>query len=172
MSAETELYADVLCSHLGSMVYCLRQIPEDKQDWTFAPPAPTPRILATHAWQWLVCDRQHIEEPDARKHPPIPEPPADFSQLCDALLEETKRWQTMILALTPQQLDAPRSQFNEYPMTVRQFIGHMIQHCIYKNGEFATIYFALGLDGDAPYDAPWPNPIYAELHEAESHETP
>ena len=77
----------------------------------------------------------------------------------------------MILAFTPEELDAPRSQFNEYPMTVREFIGHMIQNCIYKNGQFATIYFALGLDGDAPYDAPWPNPIYAKLREAGNHET-
>ena len=68
MTAETKLYADLLGSHLGSMVHDLRQLPEDKWDWTFAPPAPTPRILATHAWQWLVCDRQHIEEPDAAKH--------------------------------------------------------------------------------------------------------
>ncbi len=163
--AETALYADQLCGHLRGMVYRLRRLPAGKYDWSFAPSAPTPRILATHAWQWLVCDRQHIEEPDARKHPLVPESPADFHALCDVLAAETDRWEALILALTPEQLNAPRSQFNGYPMTVRDFLGHMLQNCIYKHGQFATLYFALGLDGDAPYDAPWPNPIYATLHE-------
>jgi hypothetical protein len=38
----------------------------------------------------------------------------------------------------------------------------MIQNCIYKNGQLATIYFALGLDGTEPYEAPFPNPIYEQ----------
>ena len=171
MTAETKLYADLLTDHLGGMIYFLRRIPKDKQDWTFAPPAPTPRILASHAWQWLICDRQHIEEPNAAKHAFIPEPPADFARLCDALLEETKRWQALILALSPEELDAPRAQFNQSPMTVRDFLGHITQHCIYKDGQLATIYFALGLDGDAPYDAPFPNPIYAGLHKGRADAT-
>ncbi|MGI4787618.1 MAG: DinB family protein [Janthinobacterium lividum] len=162
---ENALYATNLCGHLRGMVHRMRQLPADKHDWTFAPPAPTPRILANHTWQWLVCDRQHIEEPDAAKHTLIPESPADFGLLCDALAKETDRWEQMILALTPDQLDSMRSQFNDYPMTVRDFLGHMLQNCIYKHGQFSTLYFALGLDGDIPYDAPFPNPFYAELHE-------
>ena len=161
---ETEAYAGLLCGHLRGMVYRLRQLSPDQWDWTPAPPAPTARILATHAWQWLVCDRQHIAEPDALKHALVPAPPADTAALCDALAAETERWQELILGLTPAELDAPRRQFNDYPMTVREFVCHMIQNCIYKHGQFATLYFALGLDGDAPYDAPWPNPIYRELH--------
>ncbi len=164
MDFETSLYADLLCGHLRGMVFRLRRVPADKWDWTFALPAPTPRVLAAHAWQWLVCDRQHIEEPDALKHALVPETPPDFLGLCDALAEETDRWERMILGLTPAQLDAPRAQFNGYPMMVRDFLGHMLQNCIYKHGQFSTLYFALGLDGDAPYDAPFPNPIYAQLH--------
>lgn len=164
MTTETKLYARILGDHLGGMVSMMRQIPEDKWDWTFAMPAPTPRIIATHAWQWLVCDRQHIEEPDAAKHPYVPEPPADFRVLTETLLAEAKAWLALLEALTPEELDAPRAQFNQDPMTVRDFLGHITQHCIYKDGQLATLYFALGLDGDAPYDAPFPNPIYAELH--------
>ena len=169
MTPETSLYANLLCGHLRGMVFRLRRIPEDKQDWTFALTAPTPRILAVHAWQWLICDRRHIEEPDALKHAPVPEPPPDFFSLCDALAEETERWEQMILALTPAQLDSARTQFNGYPMTVRDFLGHMLQNCIYKHGQYSTLYFALGLDGDAPYDAPFPNPIYEELHKDQPH---
>jgi hypothetical protein len=65
-------------------------------------------------------------------------------------------------------MESPRSQFNEYPMLVRVFVGHIVQNSIYKHGQLATLYFALGLDGDAPYDAPFPNPIYAKLHEAKA----
>ena len=164
MTLETKLYTDILGSHLGGMVSSSRQIPEESWDWTFAPPAPTPRQVVTHAWQWLVCDRQHIEQPDAAKHPYVPDPPADFRQLTETLLEEAKRWMSLIEALTPEELDAPRSQFNEEPMTVRDFLGHITQHCVYKSGQLSVLYFALGLDGDTPYDAPRPNPIYAALH--------
>ena len=160
---ENELYARNLCGHLRQMVHNLRQIPEDKWDWTFAPPAPTPRILATHAYQWLVCDRQHIAEPDVTKHVLVPDAPRDPAALCDALAQETENWDRLIQSLTPEQLDLPRAQFGEYPMNVRGFVGHMIQNCIYKNGQLATLYFALGLDGTEPYDAPFPNPIYKEI---------
>ena len=57
-------------------------------------------------------------------------------------------------------------------MSVKGFVGHITQHCIYKNGQLATLYFALGLDGDAPYDAPFPNTFYAPLHEAGDHAKP
>ena len=167
---ENKCYADLLCGHVGLMLYRLRRLPADKWDWAFAPPAPTPRILATHAWQWLVCDRQHIEEPDAAEHALIPDPPSDPAALCDELERENARWKTLILSLTEDQMASPRAQFNDFPMTVRGFIGHMVQNSIYKNGQLATIYFALGLDGDAPYDAPWPNPFYLQLNPMSDHE--
>ena len=160
---ENEAYADLLCGHLEGFVWRLRQLPPDKWDYQFAPPAPSPRILAVHAWQWLVCDRQHIAEPDARRHPPVPDPPNEPAAICDLLEEETENWRTLILSLTPEQMLAARRQFNDYPMNVRSFVCHMIQNVIYKHGQFATIFFALGLDGTEPYAAPFPNPIYAEL---------
>lgn len=165
MSEETKAYEYLLCGHLTGMVHRLRKIPADKFDYAFAPPAPTPRILAVHAWQWLVCDRYHIAEPDAAKHPRVPEPPHDQAELCDALAGETETWRALIRSLSPEKLDEARYQFNEpeAAMTVREFVGHMVQNCIYKHGQLATIYFALGLDGTEPYTAPFPNPIYEEL---------
>jgi len=163
---EKQQYADLLCGHLEAFTARLRLLPEDKWDFAVAPPAPTARILAAHAWQWLICDRQHIAEPDALKHPDIPEPPRDPQAMRDALAEETERWRSLILGLTAHQLDTPRKQFNDYPWTVRGFIGHMVQNVIYKHGQFSTIFFALGLDGAEPYDAPFPNRIYARLRQA------
>lgn len=42
----------------------------------------------------------------------------------------------------------------------------MIKNCIYKNGQFATLYFALGLDGTESYAVPFPNPEYEECYGA------
>jgi hypothetical protein len=162
---ENEVYAEQLYIHLAVMAERLRRIPADKWDFAFAPPAPTPRILATHAWQWLVCDRQHINEPDASKHPHVPEPPDDQQALCDLLENEAKTWRDMILAMSPETLSEERRQFNDRPMNIRAFVAHMLQNGIYKHGQLSTIYFALGLDGDEPYldSCPFPNPIYDEI---------
>lgn len=163
LHTENEAYADVLIMHLRTMTNWLRKLPADKWDFTFALPAPTPRILATHTYQWLICDRMHINEADASRHAVVPDLPRDPGAACAAMDKEIQNWDTLIRGLTPEQLDAPRSQFNQSDMNVRAFVAHMVQNCIYKNGQFATIYFALGLDGTEPYDAPFPNPIYAEV---------
>ena len=168
MTKEAENLLWILGMHVRGMAWRLSELPHDKWDWTVAPPAPTPRILACHTLSWLICDRQHIEEPDARRHTLIPEMPSDPAALCAALLAEMELWEALPARLTPSDFDAPRSQFNRCPMTVRQFIGHITQNTIYKNGQFMTLFYALGLDGDAPYDAPWPNPIYADLHRGDA----
>ncbi|MBV9852637.1 MAG: hypothetical protein JO250_23500 [Armatimonadetes bacterium] len=160
---ENEAYAGLLCGHLREMTERLRLIPEDLWDWSPAPPAPTARVLAAHTWQWLVCDRQHLLEPDAQKHPAVPDPPADPNVLCDLLAEETDCWEVLVLSLTPEQLNEPRLQFNSKQRGVRNFVCHMIQNCIYKHGQLATLFFALGLDGAEPYTAPFPNDIYADM---------
>lgn len=165
MRNENELYANVLVDwHLQGFIYRLRRIPADKWEYQPALPAPSARILAEHAWQWLVCDRQHIAEPDAARHPRIPDPPADQQAMCDVLEAEAHAWRRLVLDMTPEQLAAPRRQFGQGDdLNVRWFIGHMLNNVIYKHGQLATIYFALGLDGDEPYSAPFPNPIYAEF---------
>ena len=169
MIAEAQNLFVNLRGHVRGMSWRLRQIPEDKWDWTFALPAPTPRILAAHALSWLICDRQHLEEPDSRKHALVPEISTDPTAVCDALDAEIALWETLLDALTSEDLDRPRFQFNSYPMTVRDFLGHIVQNTVYKSGQLSTLYFALGLDGDAPYEAPFPNPIYAGLHEGSIH---
>ena len=161
---ENKAYEILLCSHARTFIHRLRQLPPDKWDWTPDQAAPTPRILASHALQWLICDRQHINEPDAAKHPDIPEMPQDPAAFCDAFELETQEWQTLLQNLTPEQMDQRRRQFNfpDSKMTVRGFVAHVIQNLIYKNGQFSELYFALGLDGTEPYEAPFPNPFYAE----------
>jgi hypothetical protein len=162
-TTENEAYVSLLCGHLYAMTRRLRKIPANKWDWTPDQAAPTARILASHTWQWLVCDRQHIVEPDALKHADIPPVPDDLNALCDLLAAETDNWFDLLLSLSPEDFDAPRNQFNDYPMNIRAFVCHMIQNTIYKHGQLATLYFALGLDGTEPYAAPFPNPIYAEI---------
>ncbi|MEO7716076.1 MAG: DinB family protein [Capsulimonas sp.] len=160
---ENEVYVSILCGHLHNMTERLRLLPADLWDWTPDVAAPTARILASHTWQWLICDRQHILEPDALRHELIPDPPADPAAMCDELAEETARWKTLLLSLTPEQFDSPRCQFDYPGLNVRWFVSHMIQNSIYKHGQFTTLFFALGLDGKEPYDAPFPNPVYKEL---------
>lgn len=166
MDIENEMtaYEMLLCGHLEGFIYRLRQLSPEQWDWTPDKAAPSPRTLAVHAWQWLICDRQHIGEPDASKHARIPEPPTDTNALCDAMAEETENWRHLLRSLTPEQLARPSLQFNysEARMNVRGFICHMIQNVIYKHGQFSELYFALGLDGTEPYTAPFPNPIYEE----------
>jgi uncharacterized damage-inducible protein DinB len=160
---ENQTYSVLLCMHVRSMIRSLQQMSEEHWDWRPDQAAPTARILATHTYQWLVCDRQHINEPDALKHSDVPALPHNKEEACACLTEEIDRWEKMIQELSADDLSSPRSQFNGYSMNVRGFIAHMIQNCIYKNGQLSTLYFALGYDGTEPYDAPFPNPIYAEL---------
>ena len=163
MLPETEAYAGLLCSHLSSLASRLRQLRVGEWDWAPHQAAPTARILATHTWQWLQCDRQHINFPDASKHTRIPDPPSEPEAMCDALDKENEIWRSMILGMSPEFLDEKRSQFNQHEITVRGFICHMIQNTIYKNGQFSTLFFALEHDGSDAYSAPFPNPIYEEL---------
>jgi len=162
---ETAAYEDLLLMHIGAIAHRLRKMKEEDWDWTFAPAAPTARTLANHAWQWLICDRQHIMEPDALLHPAVPELPSDPAAMFDAFEAEGKLWRDLIRGLTPEQLDSPRTQFNdsEWPMNVREFIGHIIQNTVYKSGQISMIYFALGYDGTEEYSAPFPNTFYAEI---------
>jgi hypothetical protein len=161
---ENEAYAWLLCHHLNGISYRLRRMTPEHADWTPDPAAPTARIVAVHAWQWLICDRHHIAEPDATRHPVVPEPPEDLTELCDAIDAENERWLDLLLSLTAERLAEKRHQFNrEGHLSVRWFVCHMIQNAIYKHGQLASQYFALGYDGTEPYTAPFPNAIYDQL---------
>ena len=108
---ELEADADLLLMHLRGMISSLRKLPADKWDWTFAPPAPTPRILAVHALEWLQCDRQHIQNPDAKSHQLLPEHPTKPADICDAMEAEAKEWETLLKNMKPEELDRDGWQF-------------------------------------------------------------
>ncbi|MDX1931162.1 MAG: hypothetical protein SFU56_01015 [Capsulimonadales bacterium] len=147
------------------MVENLRQMSPEHWDWTPHIAAPTARVLAAHTYEWLVCDRLHIIEPEVRKHPDVPSLPEDPLAACEMLSEEIDRWETMLLKFTWADFNSPRRQFGHREMNVRSFVAHMVQNCIFRNGQLSTLYFSLGYDGDMPYTAPFPNGIYREMRE-------
>ena len=165
MTADLQQAHRNLIGHLQGMLRWARQMSPEQFDFTYHPAAPTARTLVTHAWQWLVCDRMHIEEFDASKHAPVPEAPADQLALCAELEAETNRWDALLKTFTPEKLDEKRHQFNNtsHDWSVRGCVYHMLQNVIYKHGQLSYLAFAFGLDGTEPYTAPFPNPIYQEI---------
>jgi len=165
MQTENEAYMALLISHLSDMIFKLKAIPAEKWDWTPALPAPSARMVAEHAWVWLVTDRQHLEQPDITLHKPVPDPPSDPEAFCASLQTERDWWRTTLPTLTPEQFQEERFQFGVGPMDVRSLIVHIAQQTIYKNGQLAALFFALGLDGEEVYSAPHPNTYYTGLSE-------
>src|ERR1035438_9412108 len=111
LHSELEADAFILLMHLRGMARSLRALPVDKWDWTYAPPAPTPRTLAVHALAWLQCDRQHINTPDTSSHRPVPEPPNDPEAICAAIELEADAWEAMLKNMKPEDLDRAGRQF-------------------------------------------------------------
>ena len=165
MNNETQPYSSLMLPHLGMFIDRLRRVSSDKWRYQVTPAAPSPRQLAEHAWQWLVCDRQYITEPDVAKHTPPASPPDNQQAMCNLLEEEMAFWRKLLSSLAPEHLDDDREYLGDSCVTVRDLICHMVQNVIYKHGELATIYFALGLDGTEPYTAPLPNTGHKEAIE-------
>lgn len=163
MASEGELFERLLLGYIGAFTRDLAKFPEDKWDWTPDLAAPTARMIATHVWQWLVCDRQHLEEPDVTKHRLVPEPPTEPKAMISLIETERENWERLLSRLIPGRLDDPVRQFGDTDGNVRGFVGHMLQNTIYKCGQLSVLYFALGLDGKGPYEAPLPNAIYEEV---------
>jgi hypothetical protein len=166
---ENEAYIELLCGHLRRLTKRLRAIPPEKWEWQPCPAAPSPRILAQHAWLWLVSDRNHVHQPDALLHPPISEPPTAQAELCSLLEQETEEWNTLLHEMTPARRDEARLAFNWRAVNVRWLVYHMCQNVIYKHGQLAALYFQLGLDGEEPYQAPFPQNDYDRLAEMMCH---
>jgi len=164
MIPELQIVTLNLVGNARKMIRWGRQLAPEHLDFSYSPAAPTPRDLLIHTWQWLACDRQHIEEPDARRHTLIPEAPDDPEALFTVFGEELDRWQALLEGMTEAKLAEPRSQFNatSYPWSVRDAVYHMLQNVLYKLGQFSYLYYALGYDGTEPYTAPLPNPYYIE----------
>ncbi len=169
MRSEIDSYKFLIMHHLLMMANRLQKMDGDACDWSARPAAPSARQVSAHALAWLICDRYHIVEPDALKHPPVPESPGEIAALADAMRAEWSQWEAMLDNLTVESLTEERWQLNYQegePLSVRWFIDHSIQNLIYKSGQLATNYFALGFDGEAPYSAPMPRLFYAQIHEA------
>ncbi len=154
-----------MLTHLSTFVERLRQIPSAKWEYQVTVAAPSPRHVAEHAWLWLVCDRQYIAEPDVAKHTPPLSPPTHQQDICDLLEEEIGLWRQLLITLPLEHLGDTREYQGNTGVTIRYLICHMVQNVIYKHGELATVYFALGLDGTEPFTAPLPTEFHPEAIE-------
>jgi hypothetical protein len=99
----------------------------------------------------------------------VPEAPAEQHALCDLLQEEAGWWRSFLQRVTPQEFLQPRWRWSWCgPVNLRWLVCHMTGNVIYKNGQLATIYFSLGLDGEEPYVPPLPNNFYDQLTDMRS----
>ena len=169
LASEYAQYQRLLTDHAGATLRGLRKLKPEHWDWTPNQAAPSSRTIAAHMWQWMACDRQHIEHSDFSQHTLIPEPPSDPVEFCRCLEQEIEFWMQLLGNLSVDDLDSLRLQFGdpECEMNVRSLIGHMIQNVIYKHGQFSELFYALGYDGNAPYSAPFPNDLYAKSWDAQ-----
>jgi hypothetical protein len=163
-SSELAMYEALICdSYMPGIAHRMRTMKPQHWDWAPYPSAPTARTSAVHAWQWLMCDRQHILHGDMIGH--VTEPPPDPEAFADAVLAESEAWRSLLRSLDPAELARPLRQFGnpEEELDLRWFLAHSTQNLIYKAGQVSWVYFALGYDGVEPYAAPFPNPIFDEL---------
>jgi hypothetical protein len=145
---ENSAYEELLCGHLRRFARRLRAIPPEKWEWQPVPAAPSARLLAQHAWLWLVCDQEEI---------------------CALLEAECEAWRALLRGMTAERLGEERQAFNWRRVNARWLVWHMCQNVIYKHGQLATLSFQLGLDGEEPYRAPLPRDDYDRLEEMLSH---
>ncbi len=159
-ASEIETYHRFIVGTIRHLATTMRQIPQDRWEFAIAKPAPSSREIAGHCWMGLVCDRQHILEPDCSNHLKIEAPPSTQGEMCDLLNQEADLWSEMIKCLTPDMLEEPRKQFGKHELNVRFFLAHMAMHVSSKWGQFSMLYYAWGFDGEESYSAPDPNYYY------------
>jgi hypothetical protein len=164
MNPDLELATQNLIGHIEGMLYWAELMSDAQFDFTYQPAAPNARTLVTHAWQWLVCDRQHILEPDTKLHSLIADAPDSKAALIAQLRAEKGHWETLLFAMTDEKLREPRHQFGDqsWEWSVRGIVYHMLQNVIYKHGQLSYLAYAFGLDGTEAYTAPFPNVYYQE----------
>ena len=157
---ELEAFELMTAGYVGSILRAARAIPAEKWNWSFSERTPTAREICEHTFAWLVCDRQQMTVPEASRHEPTPDPPADRDAMVALLENEAREWRKMVRSLTPDRLLEVREPWQGYPRNLRSFLFHMGQNVVYKAGQIWMLAFELGVDGDGPYDAPYPNRFY------------
>lgn len=160
LTSEIEAYELFIAGYIGSIVRAGRGIPDDKWNWSFSERTPSAREICEHTYMWLFCDRQQMTEPDRAKHLPTADLPKDKESMLQLLHNEACIWQNLVRAMTPDQLNQELVPWEGEKRTVRSFFFHMAQNIIYKSGQIRMIHFELGLDGDGPYKAPYPDLYY------------
>jgi hypothetical protein len=167
MKTENDAYSYLLSSSLNEVIQRLRAIPGEKWEWAPAPDAPSAKIIGELVLAWLVCDRQHLCEPDTTLHTPVAASPATADALCGALEAERSAWCEIIAALTPEQFGEKRYHFGSWPLNVRELVAHIIQLVIYNSGQLSSLCFALPVGGANP--VPHPNHHYYIQNEQLAH---
>ncbi len=134
------------------------------EQWTWRPaiPAPNSQETASHALAWMISDRMHLEE-----QPNLHSAKVDIADNKNDLIEQFKReaeiWREWLSKADHRELNKKVKRFGIFPMTKRFFVGHALQNLVYKSGQLSILYFAQGLDGDAPFNAPMPEQILETL---------
>jgi hypothetical protein len=166
MNKDTETIIPLLEGYLRQISGRLMRMSVEQWDWRINPAAGTIHELATHSYHWLVADRMHITEPDARFHDEIPNAPLSPQELAQAIDAERIEWVNMLKMIRFEDMDAPRQQFN-HPQSedqdVRWMIMHALQTLIFDYGQMLVIFCALGMEGNQPYIASSPRDFYSEM---------
>jgi hypothetical protein len=160
LHSELEVFEEMTAAYVGSLVRAARLIPDDKWNWSFSERTPTPREICEHTFAWLYCDRQQLTVSDRSRHRPTPDLPPDREAMIRLLHDEAGEWRRLVRSLTPDEMLREHETWDGQMRNVRAFLFHMGQNVIYKAGQIWMLCFELGLDGQGPYDAPWPNRIY------------
>ena len=166
MNKETELYGWLLEDYIRQMTARLNRFTDEQWVWHPSAPVPSAQTLATNALEWMICDRQHILEPDAQFHEPIPATSASRQEVVTALQAELKEWMRLFTQIRVEDLDAPRRQFNRLDadhQDVRWLMLHAINNIVLRLGEMSTLAHALGHDGTEAHKNLLPAECYARL---------
>jgi hypothetical protein len=166
MNRETELYSKLLESYISEMLEKLNLLSEDQWCWQPSPPVPSAQMLATNALEWMICDRQHINEPDAKFHDPIPPTPVERECVMERLSAELKEWVRLLSQIRVEDLEAPRRQFNRLDaddQNVRWMMLNAVDNVARRLGELTPLWLALGHGGADPYQNKLPHECYERL---------
>ena len=166
MNKDTEMICPLLDGYLRQITARLCRMSVEQWDWRIATASATVHELADHVSGWLIADRMHILEPDARFHddvPQLPNLPAEMAQLIES---ERLEWMKMLKMIRIEDMDAPRAQFN-HPQSenqdVRWMVMHGLQTLVFDYGQMTVIFCALGMEGDRPYAPSKPHDFYTEM---------